>query len=136
MFVGASLCRWLVECAENDGRVVLTRDMAFMVARYTDQMFYVRSNTKQTQLVEVVTSFKPNCCRESFLSRCSSGMNESCHRVLFAMRTDKIELPALIHSTAAQSLAGAASAMVRFWRRGEVTSCRRATMFRRGLLTL
>lgn len=46
----ALCCRTMVERAEAEQRVVLTRDRTFVAAAYSDQAFLVQSDTKQQQV--------------------------------------------------------------------------------------
>lgn len=45
-------CRALVECAEAEGRVVLTSDAAFVAGRYCDSAYHVTGANKREQLTE------------------------------------------------------------------------------------
>lgn len=44
--------RVLVDCAEAEGRVVLTGDRAFIERRYCDAAYFVRGADKRSQLQE------------------------------------------------------------------------------------
>ena len=44
--------RALVDCAEAEGRVVLTGDRAFIERRYSDAAYFVRGADKRSQLQE------------------------------------------------------------------------------------
>jgi len=73
--------RQLTEQAEDQGRVVLTRDKMYMGKRYTDQAYWVRGNTKHEQLKEILQRFFYNngdgnnkdreISRDRLLSRCA-----------------------------------------------------------------
>ncbi len=47
------LCRALAECAEAEGRVVLTADGAFVGGGYCEAAFHVTGGNKREQLHEV-----------------------------------------------------------------------------------
>jgi uncharacterized protein with PIN domain len=63
--------RQLVERAEVEGRVILTRDAIFMRRNLSDQAYFVRSENKKEQLQEVVDSFKLPLLQTLLLSRCA-----------------------------------------------------------------
>lgn len=72
--------RQLTEQAEDQGRVVLTRDKMYMGKRYTDQAYWVRGSTKHEQLKEILQRFFYNnnnsdciggISRDMLLSRCA-----------------------------------------------------------------
>jgi uncharacterized protein len=63
--------RQLVERAEIEGRVILTRDAIFMRRNLSDQAYFVRSEAKKEQLEEIVNSFKLPIMQNSLLSRCA-----------------------------------------------------------------
>lgn len=46
-------CRALVECAAEEGRVVLTSDRTFITGRYCEAAYFVRGADKKAQLQEV-----------------------------------------------------------------------------------
>ena len=47
-----------MECAEEERRVVLTSDRAFIARRYCEAAYFVRGPDKKSQLAEVI----PQCC--------------------------------------------------------------------------
>jgi uncharacterized protein with PIN domain len=49
---GCCNSRALVDCAEEEGRVVLTGDRAFIERRYCDAAYFVRGADKRSQLQE------------------------------------------------------------------------------------
>ncbi|GAB4821276.1 hypothetical protein N2152v2_008322 [Parachlorella kessleri] len=65
-----AIYRCLVERAEEEGRVVLTRDQTFITAGYTYQAYLVRAETKQAQLQEVLRVFNLTVDEDGLLSRC------------------------------------------------------------------
>eukprot|EP00890_Picochlorum_soloecismus_P002392 jgi/Picsp_1/3153/NSC_05993-R1_probable exonuclease mut-7 homolog len=62
--------RKLVEQAEEEQRVILTKDTIFYDRRLSDQVYFVHSDTKQNQLNEVVHAFHIPVERDALLSRC------------------------------------------------------------------
>ena len=62
--------RRLVEQAEDENRVILTKDTIFYDRRLSDQVYFVHSDTKQNQLHEVVLAFNISVERDALLSRC------------------------------------------------------------------
>ena len=48
--------RALVDCAEAEGRVVLTGDRAFIERRYCDAAYFVRGADKRSQLQEACSA--------------------------------------------------------------------------------
>lgn len=62
--------RKLVEQAEEEQRVILTKDTIFYDRRLSDQVYFVHSDTKQNQLNEVVLAFHIPVERDALLSRC------------------------------------------------------------------
>lgn len=50
------ICRALVECAEAEGRVVLTADRTFIAGRYCEASYFIRGADKKAQLQEVRVS--------------------------------------------------------------------------------
>ena len=63
--------RKLVERAQQEGRVILTRDVIFMRRNLSDQAYFVRSETKREQLGEVVDAFGLPVMQKALLSRCA-----------------------------------------------------------------
>jgi uncharacterized protein with PIN domain len=63
--------RRLVERAEGEGRVLLTCDRVLFRAKYTDQIYFIRSAGKGEQLREVLSRFEIEVKEEQLLSRCS-----------------------------------------------------------------
>jgi uncharacterized protein with PIN domain len=62
--------RKLVEQAEEEQRVILTKDTIFYDRRLSDQVYFVQSDTKQNQLNEVIHVFHIPVERDALLSRC------------------------------------------------------------------
>ena len=81
--------RALVERAAAEGRAILTRDRAFVGARYSDATYFVASETKQAQLAEVVSTFGLTLAPQDLLSRCAA-----CNGELLARPLSAAELPA------------------------------------------
>jgi uncharacterized protein with PIN domain len=63
--------RKLVERAELEGRVILTRDAIFMRRNLSDQAYFVKAEAKKEQLEEIVESFNLPVMQNSLLSRCA-----------------------------------------------------------------
>jgi hypothetical protein len=63
--------RQLVERAEAEARVILTRDVAFLRRNLSDSAYHVRANTKREQLKEVVAAFNLPVGEAALLSRCA-----------------------------------------------------------------
>ncbi|CAI5490746.1 unnamed protein product [Closterium sp. Naga37s-1] len=72
--LGRDTCdtRKLIEWAEREGRVLLTRDVKLFRRRLLPptHMHLIRSTDKREQLREVVTAFRLLLCESSLLSRC------------------------------------------------------------------
>ncbi|CAI5465460.1 unnamed protein product [Closterium sp. Yama58-4] len=72
--LGRDTCdtRKLIEWAEMEGRVLLTRDVKLFRRRLlpASHMHLIRSTDKREQLREVVTAFRLLLCESSLLSRC------------------------------------------------------------------
>jgi len=62
--------RFLVEMAEESGRVILTKDRTLCDRMLSDQLYYVASMDKKTQGMEVVETFGIDLVQDKFLSRC------------------------------------------------------------------
>ena len=62
--------RWLVEKAEQEGRVVLTADRVFISAHMSEQAYFVQATTKAAQLHEVLEAFNITVTQDDLLSRC------------------------------------------------------------------
>lgn len=62
-----------MQLSEDEGRVLLTRDVALAQARFTDDLYWVRANTRTTQVEEIAATFKLNVNKDSLLSRCAWG---------------------------------------------------------------
>ena len=62
--------RFLVETAEESGRVILTKDRTLYDRRLSDQLYFVASMDKKTQGMEVVETFGIDLVQDKFLSRC------------------------------------------------------------------
>ena len=62
--------RKLVEQAEEEQRVILTKDAIFYDRRLSDQVYFVQSDTKQNQLSEVIHVFHIPVEKDALLSRC------------------------------------------------------------------
>lgn len=65
------LCRFLVESAAKEGRIVLTCDRNFMKRRLTNQAFFVQGKNKKAQLTEVIAAFNLTISDSKLLSRCA-----------------------------------------------------------------
>lgn len=63
--------RTMVERAEAEQRVVLTRDRTFVAANYSDQAYLVQRDTKREQLEEVIEAFQLQVEEEEVLTRCA-----------------------------------------------------------------
>ncbi|KAI7838473.1 hypothetical protein COHA_007736 [Chlorella ohadii] len=66
-----AIYRTMVERAEAEQRVVLTRDRTFVAANYSDQAYLVQRDTKREQLEEVIDAFKLSVQEEDVLTRCA-----------------------------------------------------------------
>lgn len=66
-----AIYRAMVERAEGEGRVVLTRDRTFISAAYCDQAYLVTADTKRRQLEQVLGAFGLTPQREELLTRCA-----------------------------------------------------------------
>lgn len=66
----AFCCRWLVETAEKEGRVILTADRGFIASRLSEQAYFVQAATKAEQLQEVLHAFSISVSQDDLLSRC------------------------------------------------------------------
>lgn len=66
-----SVHRQLVERAELEGRVILTRDAIFMRRNLSDQAYFVKTENKRGQLEEIVEIFKLPVMQTALLSRCA-----------------------------------------------------------------
>ncbi|PRW45423.1 Carbohydrate-Binding Module Family 45 [Chlorella sorokiniana] len=66
-----AIYRAMVERAEAEQRVVLTRDRTFVQANYSDQAYLVQRDTKREQLEEVIEAFKLRVEEEEVLTRCA-----------------------------------------------------------------
>lgn len=64
--------RRLVEIAEDQGRVILTKDTTLYARKISDQMYFVVSETKSTQAEEVLKMFKVQVGLHTLMSRCSA----------------------------------------------------------------
>lgn len=64
--------RRLVEIAEEESRVILTKDAVLYTRKISDRMYFVTSNTKQEQTEEVLKRFNVHVSLESLMSRCSA----------------------------------------------------------------
>lgn len=78
-----------MERAAEEGRAILTRDRAFVGARYSDATYFVTAQTKQAQVAEVVAAFGLTLVPADLLSRCAACNGELLPRPLSAA-----ELPA------------------------------------------
>lgn len=63
--------RQLVERAEIEGRVILTRDAIFMRRNLSDQAYFVKTENKRGQLEEIVEIFRLPVMQTALLSRCA-----------------------------------------------------------------
>lgn len=64
--------RTLVQRAEDEDRVVLTRDKIFLLRGYlNEQTYWVRAESKGDQLKEVMAAFHLRSSRDNLLSRCA-----------------------------------------------------------------
>jgi uncharacterized protein with PIN domain len=59
----------MVERAEEEGRVILTRDRTFIAASYSEQAYLVTADTKRQQLEQVLSAFNLQLDQRSLLSR-------------------------------------------------------------------
>lgn len=64
------MSRRMVEAAEEQQRVILTRDRAFVLARYSHAVYWVRSDNKRAQLLEILKEFDLEVPEADLLSRC------------------------------------------------------------------
>lgn len=63
--------RTLVDRAQAEGRIILTRDAIFINRNLSDQACFIVHENKQDQLREVVEAFQLNVEEEALLSRCA-----------------------------------------------------------------
>ncbi|KAI3425010.1 hypothetical protein D9Q98_008392 [Chlorella vulgaris] len=66
-----TIYRVMVERAEEEGRVILTRDRTFIAASYSEQAYLVTADTKRQQLEQVLSAFNLQLDQRSLLSRCA-----------------------------------------------------------------
>ena len=64
--------RKLVEIAEEQSRVILTKDSILYTRRISDQMYFVTNDLKQEQTEEVLKRFNVQVGVQSLMSRCSA----------------------------------------------------------------
>lgn len=64
-------CRFLIETAQMEGRVILTCDKGFVARRLSRQSFLVQGRDKKEQLAEVIAAFNLQISNSSLLSRCA-----------------------------------------------------------------
>lgn len=62
--------RRIVEQAESEGRVILTKDSIFYARRVSDQLYFVVNETKKEQAEEIITVFDINVEKSHLMSRC------------------------------------------------------------------
>ena len=62
--------RKLVEAAEEEDRIILTRDRAMVLARFSDAVYFVKTDNKRSQLLEIIHEFKLEIPGSDLLSRC------------------------------------------------------------------
>ena len=63
-------CRYLVDTAHEEGRIVLSCDKLFFRRRLTSQAYLVQGKTKQQQVAEVLEAFDLVIDQSNFMSRC------------------------------------------------------------------
>ena len=62
--------RRLIELAEKDHRVILTKDITLFNRQLTKQLYLVRAEDKKSQLREIISQFSLSVHRGELLSRC------------------------------------------------------------------